>query len=389
MTAMPSSMRPVTPPRARYAPGAASPLARTLREQAALHLASRQDHRFADAGTWLKGVLLLAIVLACYAVALSAAHPLGYGLAFTGFIFATMLLAMNSLHDAAHGAFFRSALANRVLTRVVALPLGIEPAYWTARHVHYHHSHANIDGLDLDIEPNIALRQTPFQDWHPQYRWQHLYWPLVAAISLPWITWVFDWADRLGRTPLKHDKVLPGARGVAVFLASKALHVGLTIVLPLWLTPMSLGAVLGAYLLAQLLASCFLVATILGTHWADVAFFEAPADGLLPHTWHEHAFHTSIDWQSPVWLRPFIGGLDRHLTHHLFPNHSHRHYVALSGIVEQAAREHGLPYRPLGYRELHAAQQRFLRAMGQRPDSPQPAGPHGQPDGRRPTPNCG
>lgn len=358
--------------RARYTPGANSPLARTLREQAALHLASRHDHRFADAGTMLKAMLLLAIVLACYAAALRAEHALGYGLAFIGFIFGTMVLAMNTLHDAAHGAFFRSERANRLLMRVVALPLGIDPAYWTARHVHYHHSHANVDGLDLDIEPNVALRQTPFQAWHPQYRWQHLYWPLVAAISLPWITWVFDWADRLGRTALKHDKVLAGPRGVAVFLASKSLHIVLTIALPLWLTPMSLGTVLGIYLLAQLLASCFLVATILGTHWADVAFFKAPTDGLLPHTWHEHAFHTAVDWHSPRWLHPLIGGLDRHLTHHLFPTHSHRHSVALSAIVEQAAQRHGLPYRPLGYCELHAAQQRFLRAMGRRPDTPEP-----------------
>lgn len=359
------------PPRARYAPGANSPLARTLREQAALHLASRQDHRFADAGILLKGLLLLAIVLACYATALKAGHALSYGLAFIGFVFGTMLLAMNTLHDASHGAYFRSSLANRLLMRLVALPLGIDPDYWTARHVHYHHSHANVDGLDLDIEPNIALRQTPFQPWHPQYRWQHLYWPLVAAISLPWITWVFDWADRLGRTPLKHDKVLAGASGWAIFAVSKALHIVLTIALPLYFTPLSLGTVLAIYLLAQLLASCFLVATILGTHWADVAFFKAPADGLLPHTWHEHAFHTAIDWHSPRWLRPLIGGLDRHLTHHLYPNHSHRHYVALSAIVEQAAREQGLPYRPLGYRELHQAQQRFLRAMGRRPDGPQ------------------
>lgn len=355
------------PPRARFAPGAHSPLARSLREQAALYLASGQDHRFADAGVMLKGVLLMAACLVCYAVALHASSSWTYLPAFVGFVFLAMLLAMNTLHDAAHGCFFRSARANRGLMRLVALPLGIDPDYWTARHVHYHHSHANVDGLDLDIEPNIALRQTPFQAWHPQYRWQHLYWPLVAAISLPWITWVFDWADRLGHTPLKHDQVLVGARGWGLFITSKLLHLGLTIGLPLWLTPLGLGTVLLSYLAAQLLASCFLVATILGTHWADVAFFRAPADGRLPHTWHEHAFHTSIDWHSPRWVRPVLGGLDLHLTHHLFPTHSHRHYAALARIVEQAARQHGLPYQPLGYRQLHAAQQRFLRAMGRRP----------------------
>ncbi|WP_395702418.1 fatty acid desaturase family protein [Aquabacterium sp.] len=355
------------PPRARYAPGADSPLARRLREQAALHLRSTQDHAFADAGMWLKIALLAAIVFSCYGLALTATNAMGLVLATIAYVFATMVLAMNSLHDAAHGSLCRSARANRLAMRLVALPLGIEPVYWTLRHVHYHHSHANVDGLDLDIEPNVALRQTPFQAWQPQYRWQHLYWPLVAAISLPWINWVFDWADRLGRTRLRDDGVLQGPRGWATFLLHKGLHGLLTIALPLWLTPLGLGPVLLAYALAQLLASCFLVATILGTHWADVAFFRAPADGQLPHSWHEHAFHTTVDWRGHWLLRPWLGGLDLHLTHHLFPTLSHRHYDALSPVVAQAARDFGLPYRCLRYHELHAAQQRFLRRMGRNP----------------------
>lgn len=353
--------------RARYAPGSDSPLARDLREQLALHLASRQDHAHADLGVWLKMLLPAAVALACYALALRADSAWGYGAAFCTSLFATMVLAMNSLHDAAHGSLCRSARANAWVMRLVALPLGLEPVYWQLRHVNHHHAYANVDGLDLDIEPNVALRQTPFQPWRPQYRWQHLYWPLVAAISLPWIVWVFDWADRLGRTPLAASRSLPGWRGWMLFLGAKAVHLALAIGLPLAATPHGLGTVLLAYGLGMGLASAFLVATILGTHWADVAFFRAPADGRLPHTWHEHAFHTTVDWQGPAWLRPWLGGLDLHLTHHLFPTLSHRHYAALAPIVEQAARRHGLPYRRIGYRELQAAQQRFLRAMGRPP----------------------
>ena len=68
---------------------------------------------------------------------------------------------------------------------------------------------------------------------------------------------------------------------------------------------------------------------------------------------------------------------------------------SLPAFAEQAAREHGLPYRPLGYRQLHAAQQRFLRAMGRRPESlqssdqTQQARPQGQPGSKQRAPNCG
>jgi linoleoyl-CoA desaturase len=60
-----------------------------------------------------------------------------------------------------------------------------------------------------------------------------------------------------------------------------------------------------------------------------------------------------------------MGGLNLHLTHHLFPGWNHRHYDALAGIVAQTAAECGQAYRCIGYRELIRAQQDFLRTMGQ------------------------
>ncbi|VEB43107.1 Fatty acid desaturase [Chromobacterium violaceum] len=73
--------------------------------------------------------------------------------AYIAAIVMAMLLAMNSLHDAAHGALFRSAALNRLLTRAASLPMGIDADIWTRRHVHLHHTYPNVDGYDLDIEP--------------------------------------------------------------------------------------------------------------------------------------------------------------------------------------------------------------------------------------------
>jgi len=133
------------------------------------------------------------------------------------------------------------------------------------------------------------------------------------------------------------------------------------------LVPRGIGwpVVLAAYLCGQMLASCGLVALILGTHWAEVAFYRMPTDGRLRHSWHAHAFFTSCDWQPrPAWLGAWLGGLHLHLTHHLYPSYSHRHYAALAPEVRTVAARHGLPYRCLDHRQLLAAQQRFLRAMG-------------------------
>jgi linoleoyl-CoA desaturase len=243
--------------------------------------------------------------------------------------------------------------------------------------VHFHHPFANIDRHDLDIGPNPFLRQTPFQRWLPQFRFQHRYWPLIAALSLPYLCWYSDWADRLGRTKIDARGLRTGWPGWPMFLLAKALHVLLVLAQPMWLLRhhgIGCPMVLAGYLTGQMIASYFLVAMILGTHWAEVDFVKPAADGTVPHTWHEHAFVTSCDWESrPRWLGYWLGGLNHHLTHHIFPTYSHRHYPALATIVAELADKHRLRYRVLRYRRLVALQQQFLKAIGQRPKRPQPA----------------
>lgn len=360
-------------PTLRYASPRASTLPDELRRAARDHLRDHADHRFADAGLIAKACVLLAGTVLLYAAMATADSTPVFLAACLAYPFLAMMLAANVLHDGAHLALSPWPRLDRAVIRLVALPLGIEPAYWTVRHVHYHHAYANIEHYDLDTAANRFLRQTPFQPWYPQFRYQHRYWPVIAALSLPYINWVYDWGDRLGLTALSRDRVLPGVRGWAVFLCAKAIHLLLAVVVPAWVAHrLGLGWswVAGGYLAGQMLASCVLVTLILGTHWAGVTFYLPPASGVMPHTWHEHAFHTCCDWRPrPSWIGYWLGGLNLHLTHHLFPTYSHRHYPALAARVAEVARAHGLRYRLLGYGELMAAQQTFLRAMGERPES--------------------
>ncbi|MBE1043055.1 fatty acid desaturase, partial [Escherichia coli] len=43
----------------------------------------------------------------------------------------------------------------------------------------------------------------------------------------------------------------------------------------------------------------------------------------------------------------WLGGANLHLTHHLFPHWSHRHYPALSRIIGEVAPRFGIDYRLL------------------------------------------
>lgn len=330
-------------------------------------LAGRDDHRFADLGMHLKMWLLIVIAIAGYAAALAQDTVFGFFVAYLVFTNAGMLLAINVVHDASHSTFLRTPAANRLLSRIVSIPLGMDPECWRVRHVLFHHPHVNVQGHDLDIEENGVLRQTPFQRWKGFMRWQRFYWPLVAAMTFPWIVWVFDWQDRIGLTPVGEHMTPQGWRGWAAFLGSKAAHVALTMGLPLFVAgeQIGMGAILITYFLCQTTASLVFVLLILGTHWAKGRFYRPPADGCLPHGRWEHQFTTTFDWHTtPSWLAYWLGGMNMHLTHHVFPGWSHRHYPALGRIVAQVAADHDLDHATTGFRGLVSGQQHFLARLG-------------------------
>jgi linoleoyl-CoA desaturase len=365
-------MNTVLPP-LRYTEAAEADFHHVLNERAKAYLAARNDHRFAGGRRLIKALFLALACVASYLLALQQSSVPAFVGAYVATVFFCMLLNIDVNHDASHNVFLRSRLANRVVGRLVTLLLGIDPDYWRVRHTDYHHAYPNIEHYDLDTEENGFFRQTPFQRWRPHMRWQHRYWPLMAAMSLPYIAWVFDWQDRLGRTALREKNLLPGATGWLLFIGSKLGHLALALVLPLYAAQAhGLGwqVVVGTYLTAQMAASLFVVFMLLGTHWAQASFYQAPADGVMPHGWYAHNFATACDWfPEPRWLQWIMGGLNLHLTHHLFPGWHHRHYEALAAIVADTAKEFGLSYRCLGYRQLLRAQQDFLQSMGRAPEA--------------------
>jgi linoleoyl-CoA desaturase len=344
------------------------PLHAALNAAAQTWLEEHGEHRLADAGMIAKMLILLALGGLAYALCFSRATAAGFVGCYFVFITAALLLAINVIHDASHNAFLRGARANRLLNMLISLPLGMDPECWRIRHVIFHHPYTNVQGYDLDIEENGVLRQTPFQRWKPFMRWQRFYWPLVAAMTFPTIIWVFDWQDRAGLTPVGARMHSQGWRGWAGFLLAKAAHVVLSLGLPLYFCADRIGAgtVVFAYFFSQTGASLLFVLLILGTHWAKGKFFQAPPDGAFAHGRYEHQFATTFDWKTtPDAIGYWLGGMNMHLTHHLFPDWSHRHYVALGGIIARIAPQYGIRYDYAGLGAFMGDQQRFLTEMGQ------------------------
>lgn len=360
---MPAPLKPL-----RYEQSRDLALHRALMKAANDYLAETGDHRFANAGFIGKMLFLVALCLMFYGFSLWQTTLWAFAGCYFGFIFTAMFLAVNVVHDASHNVFFRRPWANRLLNIVVSIPLGMDSDCWRVRHVIFHHAHVNVQHYDLDIEENGVLRQSPYHRFRFFMRAQRYYWPMVASLTFPCIIWFFDWSDRAGKTQVTRNMAFQGVKGWGVFLLSKALHALLALAIPYWLLSPAIisgGSLLLVYLLSQMLSSLIFVVLILGSHWAKGTFYQAPEDGLFRHGRYQHTFATTVDWATrPAWLGYWLGQLNMHLTHHIFPNWNHRHYPALSKIIADVAPHYGIDYQCITLKAILVEQQRFLKKMG-------------------------
>jgi linoleoyl-CoA desaturase len=131
---------------------------------------------------------------------------------------------------------------------------------------------------------------------------------------------------------------------------------------PLW--QVALGYALTSCVLGLTLATVFQLA-----HCVEEAEFTGvPARGhAFPHDWAVHQVESTVDFARGNPLATwYLGGLNFQVEHHLFPRVCHLHYPALSRIVEETCREHGVRYRAnpsvVAALKSHV---RWLKRMGQ------------------------
>lgn len=333
--------------------------------------------RWGGAGMHAKTAIILAWFGASYGSLLAWGGASGWlASALTSSLaLATAGIGFAIMHDANHGAYSRSAAVNGAWGHAVDL-IGGSSYVWRFKHNVQHHTYANIDGMDADIDAGPLLRLAPSQPLRAFHRFQHLYaWPLYGVLALKW--WLVDDVvdlvrGRIGPVAFRR----PTGLGLAALLAGKLAFFGWALVVPAlvfrsaWVAPFFL---LGAGVLGLVLSTVFQLA-----HAVPQARFHAarPGDQRMPTGWAEHQVRATADFapRNRV-LSWYVGGLNFQVEHHLFPEVCHVHYPALARIVEKACGEHGVPYRVQPSLRAAVAQHfRHLRALGRR-DEPALASP--------------
>jgi linoleoyl-CoA desaturase len=309
---------------------------------------------------WFLGAyLLLLFVVTQWWLIVPLALVLGLGLAAIGF---------NIQHDGAHHAYSDHAWVNKIMALMLDL-MGGSSYIWDWKHNSIHHTYTNITGHDDDIDLGFLARLSPHQRRLWFHRLQGIYlWIAYGFLSIKWH--LFDDFYQVAVARIGGKRIpRPTGWDLVIFIAGKAIFFSMAFVVPILLHPV--WAVLTVYAIASFVSGIVLSIVFQLAHCVQEADFPLPVltpegGSRMATGWAVHEVQTTVDFsRKNRVLSWFVGGLNYQIEHHLFPRICHVHYRALSSIVEEVCREHGVRYAAhRSFLAGLASHYRWLAAMG-------------------------
>lgn len=343
-----------------------------LRRRVAAYFADNKlDERDAPK-MYLKSFLILSFLAVSWTTlvfapltwwqAIPVAVCVSLGICFVGFAIQ---------HDANHQGYSRRNWVNRAMGATLDL-VGASSYIWHWKHGVMHHTYANINGHDGDIDAEPIGRLSPHQPHHWYHRWQHIYlWPVYMLTSPRWHLWG-DFKDVISGNVLGHPIPRPKGWDLVQFIGGKAFSIALLLAVPMMFHEW--WVVLLFYILVTFVIGLVLTMVFQLAHCVEEAEFPAPVDDSMrmEDAWAVHQVTTTVDFSRDsrvlTWL---LGGLNFQIVHHLFPRICHVHYPALSHIVEKTCNEFGIRYQMhksflAGIRSHY----RWIKRLGKPPSAP-------------------
>ena len=126
----------------------------------------------------------------------------------------------------------------------------------------------------------------------------------------------------------------------------KIVYYTIFLIIPLLVIDLPIWQILLGFVFLHLIEGATLSVVFQLAHTVEGPEFPEPDQhGNMENSWAAHQMHTTADFARKSRLVNFLfGGLNFQIEHHLFPRVCHIHYRKIAPIVEQAAREFGLPY---------------------------------------------
>jgi linoleoyl-CoA desaturase len=343
----------------------------SLKEATDNYFIGKGIRKTGDGRLYLKTGVLISVASALYLFILFFSLPVWIVVLLSCFFgFTLACIGFNVMHDANHGSYSSSQQVNNLLGLTLNA-LGGNSFIWKFKHNVIHHTYPNIDGVDDDIAKSPFIRMCSTQRWVPIHRVQHIYTPLLYALST--MIWVlFQDFEKYFRRKIHNTELTEmKLKDHFIFWVSKVLYIFFYIALPVLLigwTNWLLFFVSLHLALGLTLALVFQLAHVV----EETTFEFAATDEItrIENEWAIHQVKTTSDFSpnSPIisWL---VGGLNYQIEHHLFPRISHVHYPALSQIVKEKCEAFNLCYNCTpSFRRAVASHFRLIRLLGKKPE---------------------
>ena len=317
-----------------------------LRQRVNQYFEEKNISRHYNSRMIIKTVLILSLYAVTYAMLLSNQFsPTVLLLLAIVHGFATACIGLNIAHDAVHGAYTAGTKWNKVIGTSFNI-IGANDFMWKCSHNVMHHSHTNIVNYDADIDQIPLIRLNPHQDLWWIHRFQHIY--IFFFYSLTSIAWVFarDYAEFFHP---KVDGKGKADRPVLEFLRMvffKCIYYTVFLIIPFMVMDIPWHYFLIGFVVMHLVEGITLALIFQLAHVIEGTDFPLPDEkGKIDHSWAAHQLYTTANFGCKNdFLNYICGGLNFQVEHHLFPTICHVHYKHIAPIVEQTAKEYGLPY---------------------------------------------
>jgi linoleoyl-CoA desaturase len=325
-------------------------------------------NRVKKTGNWklyIKAITLVPAAIGLYVILLSIHFTLIPGILISGFFgFVLASIGFNIMHDACHGSYSGKPWVNNIMGLSLNL-LGGNAFIWKFKHNIIHHTYTNIDGIDDDIAKSPVMRQCESQKWVKAHRFQHIYVPVLYAVSsFAWVSmldFIKYFKGKIHNTKLQKMDL----NEHIIFWLSKLMYVVFYVIIPVHFVGWSawvIGFSSMHVMMGLTLALVFQLAHVV----EDAEFVFAP--GIEPQKieeeWAIHQVKTTANFAPQNKLISwFVGGLNYQIEHHLFPKVSHVHYPAIAHIVKDVCDKHQVHYNE--FRTMTGAVASHFRMMKQ------------------------
>lgn len=311
-------------------------------------------------------ILLVTIPMPIY-VAIALVIIMGIGTAGVG---------MSVMHDAAHGSYSNKNWVNNLMAGSMYV-LGGNVFNWKIQHNVLHHTYTNISEYDQDIASRGPLRlsdHAPVRKIH-RYQYLHAFFFYGLMTLLKVIRDFTQLAEYNAAGYTKQNQKSPTLEYIKMIIV-KVIYFALIIGLPILLTDYLWWQVVLGFIIMHWVTGFVLGTIFQMAHVVEGVIQPLPNEaGMIDKDWAVHELETTANFaRNNRFLNWYIGGLNFQIEHHLFPHICHVHYPKISPIVEQTAKEFGLPYhlKPT-FREALASHVNRLKELGRPTPASQPA----------------